>query len=125
MLNPTIDSHGYKRLNLYNNGKKRTAQMIHRLVAEAFFDNPDNKRCVDHIDRNKLNNHISNLRYATTSQNAMNKSIQSNNTSGIVGVYFCKDKNKWRAVIKKDRNPIHLGYVETKEGAIEARNKAE
>ena len=55
----------------------------------------------------------------------MNKSRQSNNTSGIVGVYFCKDRNKWRAVIKKDGKKIHLGYFESKEEAIEARSKAE
>jgi hypothetical protein len=123
MLKPRVNNRGYNNVDLYNIGKR--TKPIHRLVAEAFLENPDNKRCVDHIDRNKLNNHISNLRYATDSQNNMNKSRQSNNTSGIVGVYFCKDRNKWRAVIKKDRNPIHLGYFETKEEAIEARSKAE
>ena len=124
MLSPNIRSTGYYFIELYDNKIRRT-KAIHRLVAEAFLENPDNKRCVDHIDRNKLNNHISNLRYATDSQNNMNKSRQSNNTSGIVGVYFCKDRNKWRAVIKKDGNPIHLGYFETKEEAIEARSNAE
>ena len=124
MLKPSIRGSGYLCIDVYDN-KLRSTKPIHRLVAEAFLENTDDKNCIDHIDRNRLNNHISNLRYATTSQNAMNKSIQSNNTSGIVGVYFCKDKNKWRAVIKKDRNPIHLGYFETKEEAIEARSKAE
>ena len=123
MLKHRINNRGYNNVDLYNIGKR--TKPIHRLVAQAFLENPDNKRCVDHIDRNKLNNHISNLRYATDSENGMNKTIQSNNTSGIVGVYFCKDRNKWRAVIKKDRNPIHLGYFETKEEAIEARSKAE
>jgi hypothetical protein len=123
MLKPRINNRGYNNVDLYNIGKR--TKPIHRLVAEAFLENPDDKRCVDHIDRNKLNNHISNLRYATDSENGMNKSRQSNNTSGIVGVYFCKDRNKWRAVIKKDGNPIHLGYFETKEEAIEARSKAE
>ena len=123
MLKPRINNRGYNNVDLYNIGKR--TKPIHRLVAEAFLENPDDKRCVDHIDRNKLNNHISNLRYATDSENGMNKSRQSNNTSGIVGVYFCKDRNKGRAVIKKDGNPIHLGYFETKEEAIEARIKAE
>ena len=55
----------------------------------------------------------------------MNKSRQSNNTSGSIGVFCYKAKNKWRAHIQKDGKNIHLGYFETKEEAIEARSKAE
>ena len=47
---------------------------IHRLVAEAFLPNPDNKEQVDHIDRNKHNNVVSNLRWATRSENQWNRS---------------------------------------------------
>ena len=124
MLSPNIRSTGYYFIELYDNKIRRT-KAIHRLVAEAFLENPDDKRCVDHIDRDKLNNHKSNLRYATNSENNMNKSRQSNNTSGAIGVSFRKDRNKWRATIQKDGKLIHLGYFETKEGAIEARSKAE
>ena len=124
ILKPSIDSVGYYHVDLYKN-KIKTTSRIHRLVAQAFLTNHDDKSCIDHHDRNKLNNHISNLRYATLSENGMNRSIGSNNTSGTTGVNFSKDRNKWRAVIKKDRNPIHLGYFETKEEAIEARSNAE
>ena len=124
MLSPNIRSTGYYFIEVYDNKIRRT-KAIHRLVAEAFLENPDDKRCVDHIDRDKLNNHKSNLRYATNSENNMNKSRQSNNTSGAIGVSFRKDRNKWRATIQKDGKLIHLGYFETKEGAIEARSKAE
>ena len=124
ILKPSIDGNGYYKVNLYNN-KIRTTSKIHRLVAQAFLDNHDDKLCVDQIDRNRLNNHISNLRYATNSENQMNKSKRSDNTSGIVGVSFRKDRNKWRAQIQKDGKKIHLGYFETKEEAIEARSKAE
>ena len=60
MLKLNIDSNGYHQVSLCNNGKQ-TNLKIHRLVAEAFLENPDDKLCVDHIDRDKLNNHISNL----------------------------------------------------------------
>jgi len=43
---------------------------VHRLVAKMFLDNPEDKRTVDHIDGDKLNNHVSNLRWMTYKENA-------------------------------------------------------
>lgn len=124
MLKPRDNNIGYYIITLSKDGIKSTLK-IHRLVAEAFLENPHNKECVDHIDRNKLNNHISNLRYATKSENNMNQSKRSDNTSGITGVNFDKARNKWKAQIQKDGKKINLGSFETKEEAIEARIKAE
>ena len=62
--------------------KKLVCSVHHRLVASTFLKNPDNKRCVDHhIDGNPKDNHLSNLRYATTSENIMNSKIYEHNTS--------------------------------------------
>lgn len=44
---------------------------VHRLVAYAFIPNPENKRTIDHIDGDKLNNHVSNLRWATHAENQL------------------------------------------------------
>ena len=74
---------------------------VHRLVAHDFLENPDNKQLVDHIDGNRQNNQVTNLRYATISENNRNrlKSIKST-TSRYKGVYWSKENSKWRARIE-------------------------
>lgn len=59
---------GYKHLMLSKN-KKKYNFYIHRLVAEAFIPNPENKPEINHIDGNKLNNNISNLEWCTRKEN--------------------------------------------------------
>jgi hypothetical protein len=61
ILKGSVNSNGYLHINLYDDGVMKTHK-IHRLVACAFINNPDNKECVDHKDNNKTNNHIKNLR---------------------------------------------------------------
>ena len=63
----TINS-GYHALKLVKNGV-RTSVLLHRLVAEAFIPNPDNKSEVNHIDGNKENNSVDNLEWVTSSEN--------------------------------------------------------
>lgn len=60
-------ANGYLMLDLYVDNK-RTKVPLHRLVAEAFIPNPDNKPTVDHIDGDRKNNATSNLRWATYSE---------------------------------------------------------
>lgn len=59
---------GYNLVCLRKNGKSKHAK-IHRLVAISFIPNPNKKRCVNHIDGNKNNNHIENLEWVTHSEN--------------------------------------------------------
>jgi hypothetical protein len=61
----------YKYVNL-NSNKKYKLVRVHRLVAEAFIDNPEDLPMVDHIDRDKMNNHVSNLRWVDSSGNQKN-----------------------------------------------------
>lgn len=79
----------------------------------------------DHINRNKLDDRLQNLRPSDRSTNAMNSKIPTNNTSGVKGVTWNKRTNKWRAYIKYHQEQINLGYYIDKENAIEAREKAE
>ena len=69
VLKPQLDKKtGYLHVNLYKNGKMKTF-LIHRLVVQAFLDNPKNKFCVNHIDCNPLNNCVDNLEWCTYSEN--------------------------------------------------------
>ena len=79
---------------------------------------PDHE--IDHKDTDSLNDRIENLREATGSQNKANTRIRKNNTSGIKGVAWRKDKNKFRARITVDRREICLGHFDTEEEAREA-----
>ena len=70
-IKPFPNSMGYLRTNLYKNrqGKK---YFVHRIVAETFIPNPNNLPCIDHIDRNYLNNSVDNLRWCTQKENCNN-----------------------------------------------------
>jgi hypothetical protein len=72
---------------------------------------------IDHIDRNPLNDNITNLRLATKSENNWNKPKPKNNTSGLKGVCKYKPTNKWMAYIKVFGKSKTLGYFTTKEEA--------
>jgi hypothetical protein len=120
ILKQSLDSNGYHIVSLYNNGKGN-AKRVHRLIANAFIPNDDKKAYVDHIDGNKTNNALTNLRWATHSENEMNKALSVINTSGIKGVYWNKEKKKWRAQIKINGKTQHIGYFCNLEDAKMAR----
>jgi hypothetical protein len=76
---------------------------------------------IDHIDRDKTNNRISNLRLATTAENGQNISaIYSSNKSGYTGVHWHKTYKKWQAKIGVASERIHLGYYNSAEEAADA-----
>lgn len=69
ILNPGIQKSGYLYVTLSKEGKSRTFR-VHRLVAEAFIPNPNNLSDVDHIDENKNNNSVENLRWLSHKENS-------------------------------------------------------
>ena len=69
-LKPYPVSSGY--LTVWPNEKRR---YVHRLVAETYVPNPENKPQIDHIDGDLLNNHYSNLRWVTAKENCANRTV--------------------------------------------------
>jgi hypothetical protein len=109
----------YNGVKLVNN-KINKNKLVHRLVATTFIPNPDKKMYVDHIDGNTINNVVSNLRWATASENRAN-CVQSNvlKHKGI-----SKVGTKYRARIQVDDKRKCLGLFETIEQAFDAYKKA-
>ena len=91
-------STGYYFVNLYHD-KKCKPYFIHRQLGLHFIDNPENKAYVDHIDRDKSNNKLSNLRWATPSENNLNKGkykLRKDSSTGYTGVTFSNKENRFR-----------------------------
>lgn len=94
ILKPVIDNTGYYVVSLWKNNKHSRAH-IHRLVAESFIINNDNKPYINHIDGNKLNNNIGNLEWCTPKENnihaykiGLNQSCKKVNQYDLNGNYI-------------------------------------
>lgn len=92
-------------------------------LSRLILDFPKN-RYVDHINRDKLDNRISNLRLASHSENCANRGKSKNNKSGFKGVDFCLRYKKWRSQINNQKKKIHLGYFLDKIEAAKAYDSA-
>ena len=104
-----LSIHGYYQLTLKKDGKQKGFR-VHQLIAMTFLNH---KPCglkivVDHIDNNKLNNNVNNLRLITNRENSMQEHIDS--SSKYTGVY--KQGGRWCASILSDGDRIHLGVFD-------------
>ena len=116
ILKPVIVT-GYNRINCHKDGILKS-YLVHRLVAKAFIENPDNKEFVDHINGNRQDNRVENLRWATAQENCRNCALYSNNLLGIKGV--SKNGNRYVARCRVNgKMALHKTY-DTAEEASEA-----
>lgn len=103
-----------------------TSYQLHRIIWKMHYGT-EPLRHIDHIDGNKLNNRVDNLREATVSENLFNSKIRSDSTTGIKGISYDgspKRRKRWRAVIMVDQKFIQVGRFLTKEEAVTALDEA-
>jgi hypothetical protein len=113
------DSSGYRQVQF--KGKK---YMVHRIIWEMLKNKIPDNYTIDHINLNKSDNHIENLRLATHAENCRNRKLRSDSTSQFKGVSWNKKANKYQSSITLDGTQNHLGYFNTPEEASQAYQKA-
>jgi len=95
----------------------------HRVImAMVYGETPEQ---VDHINGNRQDNRLANLRGVTRQQNQQNKQRLKNNKSGCTGVAWHQVSGKWRSEIKVNNQSLHLGSFYNFDDAVAARKKAE
>lgn len=124
-INGTKRKDGYIEVCLYKD-KKRKSFLLHQLIANAFIPNPENKKFIDHINHQKDNNRIENLRWCSSSANNKNQSLSSVNSSGFRGVSYDKTNNRWCAQWRDTitGKPKYKSFAIKKYGAEDALKNA-
>lgn len=113
-----LDVHGYIQINF--NGKIYKGHRLVWLYVNGEF--PDNQ--IDHINHNRADNRIENLRCVNNFENHLNRPLQSNNKYGIAGIYLNKRVNRYYAYITYKGKRINLGGFKTVDEAIFVRKQA-
>ena len=114
-----LNNRGYVTMSVQ--GKSHQAHRLAWLYVHGVWPTDQ----LDHINRNKSDNRIANLRQANHSLNSQNKGKPKNNTSGFVGVYLQTNRAKWQASIRVNKRNMSLGYFSSLEEAVAARKAGE
>lgn len=114
-----LDDGGYKQIRIA--GKTMLAHRVAWLLATG--DWPSEQ--IDHINGIRSDNRFENLRCVSNSENHKNRKKPMTNTTGVVGVYWFKEKNKWHAQINVGGKKHNFGFFDDFDAAVAARKRAE
>lgn len=115
-----VDKNGYVRIR-YN----CVLLLAHRIIWEMHNGKIPEGMEIDHINHDRSDNRIENLRLASRLENSKNTSLLKRNKSGRVGVCWRKKEKKWHATIYDKGKSVHLGLFSSIDDAIMAREQAE
>lgn len=116
ILKPTLNTYGYPVISLCRNARK-ISYHVHLLVWDSFTNEKRNTNTqeVDHIDNDKTNSSLSNLRLISKRENSSKAKLISKPNNLPTGVFL--ENGKYRAVITKNKKKIHLGYYDSPQEA--------
>ena len=114
----TVGLNGYRQI-----GYKGFSVLAHRLA--WYFSYSEVPEYIDHVNSNRDDNRIGNLRSCSQQQNNQCMSIRKTNKSGFIGVSWSREKSKWVAQISINSKQTNLGYFTDLEDAKKARLEAE
>lgn len=110
--------------NGYYSGSIAKAKVYAHRVAWKIATGQD-PECIDHINGDRADNRLANLRSVTRAENAKNAAKPRTNTSGHIGVSFCKSESRWEAYIGDKATRARLGKFDSLDDAVAARKNAE
>jgi hypothetical protein len=110
-LKPSYNNKGYAFVNLSLEGVAKS-YLVHRLIAQTFLLNPDNYTEIDHIDKDKTNNCVENLRWVSRCQNLQNRDFDKTSKYGMHGLGFDKTRECWNVQIYLQGKKYHRRFKE-------------
>jgi hypothetical protein len=115
----TITNHGYLHIAI---GGQR---YLGHILAWIYVYGAAPTMGLDHINRNKLDNRITNLRLATSAENMANQNVRNDNTSGQSGVTWDKQKNKWKVQIGPAKSRVQKHFANYNDAVVFAKQAAQ
>jgi len=120
LLIPGLDTYGYRQINLYRD-KARYTRKVYRLVLETFNPNTENKPQIDHINRNRSDDRLENLRWVTASENCRNR---DGCDEDMVGIRWYPKNQTYMVRIMRDGIEHYVGCRKTLDDAKQLRSEA-
>lgn len=120
LLAPGLDTYGYRQINLYRD-KTRYTRKVYRLVLETFNPNTESKPQIDHINRNRSDDRLENLRWVTASENCRNR---EGCDEDMVGIRWYPKNQTYMVRIMREGSEHYVGCRKSLEDAKQLRSDA-
>lgn len=118
-----LDRNGYKYISLRKDGKSKSYRLYQILARTFLIDNRGTSLQVDHKDRNRVNDDLTNLRMVHRLINGNNRKHNKTSSTKVRGVAFSKQHSKWKVMVNEDKRLKYLGLFNSMEEALKIREE--